>query len=265
MLTGPLRVVCWNVNGIRAISKRGDSVRFLKTSNCDVMCFNETRLQDAHVKEYSDLFSQFPHQYWSCSQARKGYSGVALLSKAPPLDVTFGLNEPLHDQEGRVITAEFHDMFIVTSYIPNSGELLKRLDYRVNEWDVALRSHLRTLKSKGKGVVWIGDLNVVHQEIDIYSLKGNEKHAGCTPEERKSFSKTLDEGFADTFRQLYSAQRAYTWFSYKSRAARNFRLGWRLDYAVVSECLLGRVQDSIIHSSVEGSDHCPIELVLSRT
>lgn len=260
--TNPTRIVSWNVNGLRAFYKKQARNPFLQRTDFDVLCLNETKLQDDHVTEFRTTFSRFRHQYWTCSQAKKGYSGVCILSKVPAISVKYGISEHKHDQEGRVVTAEFPDFFLVASYIPNSGKKLCRLPYRVQEWDSSLRVYLKSLESCGKGVVWIGDLNVVHQLIDIHDMRGNEGCSGCSPEERGSFNETLGEGFVDSFRKLYPERRKYSWFSVINSDSRRFNHGWRLDYAVVSESLMNRVQDSIIHDTVEGSDHCPIELVL---
>jgi exodeoxyribonuclease III len=258
----PHHIVSWNVNGLRAFIKKQSDNAFLQRSDYDVLCLNETKLQDSNVAEFRSVFSRFPHQYWSCSQAKKGYSGVCILSKLPAISVKYGIDARKHDQEGRVVTAEFPDFFIVSSYIPNAGQKLERLEYRVSEWDIAMRQHLKHLEAQGKGVIWLGDLNVVHQEIDIYSFKGKDKSAGCTPEERKSFGETLADGFVDSFRQLYPARRTYSWYSDRNPNARRLNQGWRLDYIVVSEAFMSRVEDSIIHDSVEGSDHVPIEIVI---
>lgn len=261
MAASPLRIASWNVNGVRSIVKRQAERAFLERFDVDVLCLNETKLQTIHVEKAKTSFQPFQHQYWNCSLARKGYSGVAVLSKVQPIGVAYGISSPLHDQEGRVVTAEFPDYYLVATYIPNSGFALKRLGYRLDEWDIAFRSYLKSLKLRGKGVVWIGDLNVVHQPIDIYKLKGNEGYAGCTPQERASFSSTLSEGFCDTFRCLNPHKQEYTWHSYMQRKSCLTNFGWRLDYAVVSEDLMSSVKSSAIHASVKGSDHCPIELV----
>jgi exodeoxyribonuclease-3 len=258
----PHRIVSWNVNGLRAFIRKHSDHAFLQRSDYDVLCLNETKLQDSNVAEFRSVFSRFPHQYWTCSQARKGYSGVCILSKLPAISVKYGIDAHKHDQEGRVVTAEFPDFFIVSSYIPNAGQNLERLKYRVSEWDIAMKQHLKHLEAQGKGVIWLGDLNVVHQEIDIYSLKGKEKSAGCTPEERNSFGETLADGFVDSFRQLYPARRIYSLYSLRHPNSRRLNRGWRLDYIVVSAALMSRVEDSIIHDSVEGSDHVPIEVVI---
>lgn len=259
----PTRIVSWNVNGLRAFYKKQADNPFLLRSDYDVLCLNETKLQDSNIPEFRTAFARFPHQYWSCSQAKKGYSGVCILSKTPAISVKYGISEHKHDQEGRVVTCEFPDFFVVASYIPNAGQKLERLGYRTTEWDLSFRNFLKSLEAQGKGVIWLGDLNVIHQEIDIYSMAGKAKCAGCTPEERKSFGQTLSEGFVDSFRQLYPSRRTYSWYSAKNPNAKRLNQGWRLDYIVISESLMGRVQDSIIHDSVEGSDHVPIEVVIS--
>mmetsp|Transcript_10949 Transcript_10949/g.21423 ORF Transcript_10949/g.21423 Transcript_10949/m.21423 type:complete len:303 (-) Transcript_10949:917-1825(-) len=261
--SNPTRVVSWNVNGLRAFYKKQADNAFLQRTDYDVLCLNETKLQDSHVGDFRTAFARFPYQYWNCSTAKLGYSGVAILSKIPAISVRNGISERKHDQEGRVITAEFPDFFVVSSYIPNAGQKLERLGYRTQEWDVSFRNYLKSLEAQGKGVIWLGDLNVVHREVDIYTLKGKEKCAGVTPEERKSFGETLEAGFVDSFRRLYPDLRTYSWYSQKNPNAKRLNQGWRLDYIVVSESLISRVQDSIIHDTVEGSDHCPIEIVIS--
>lgn len=216
------------------------------------------------IPEFRLKFVNFSHQYWSCSKTKKGYSGTAILSKVEPISVELGIGKRKHDDEGRVITAEFDSFFVVSTYIPNAGQKLERLEYRTKEWDIDFRSYLKSLESRGKHVIWLGDLNVVHQDIDIYNIKGKEKNAGCTPQERASFTQTLAEGFVDTFRALHPDEKKFSWFSAINPRAKSENLGWRLDYIVVSQALMPRIRDSLIHDDFPGSDHHPIELVLSN-
>jgi len=257
----PVRIASWNVNGIRAVENKGNFFEFCGREDLDVLCFNETKLQEKNIPEYRKKLPQFPFQYWSCSIAKKGYSGVAILSKVEPVSVKVGIDQKEHDQEGRVLTAEFDSFYVVSTYIPNAGQKLERLKYRVDSWDVDFRNYLKSLD---KPFIWLGDLNVVHQEIDIWEIKGKEKLAGCTPEERRSFSETLEEGFVDTFRELHPQEKKFSWYSQRNPVARQKNQGWRLDYIVVSQPLMQRVQDSLIHDNVMGSDHHPVELLLSN-
>jgi exodeoxyribonuclease-3 len=251
-------IVCWNVNGIRACIKKPGFLEFTSQENIDVLCFNETKIQDVHIKEVKNHFKQFPFQFWSCSHEKLGYSGTAILSKVEPVAWSEGLRG--HPLEGRVTVAEFDSFFLVCTYVPNSGK--ERFGYRLNEWDPDLRRFLKDLESRGKPVVWVGDLNVINQDIDIFRLKGNEKHAGATPEERKSFHSTLESGFFDSFRALYPSEVKYSWYSAISKKSRSNNEGWRIDMAVLSESLRPRLVDSLIHDNVMGSDHHPIELKL---
>lgn len=259
------RIVSWNVNGLRAAVKKDGFFQFVGRSEYDIMCLNETKLQEPMVAEMSKSFPMFPHQYWNCSKAKKGYSGVALLSKVEPISISYGMGIEKHDMEGRIITAEFDKFFVVATYIPNAGAGLVRLEYRTEEWDVEMRMYLKALETRGKSVIWIGDLNVIHQEIDIHDFQGNQMCAGVTPSERFNFSELLSMGFKDTFRELYPTVRGYSWFSTFNKSARTNNKGWRLDYIVVSESLMPMVKDSLIHKNIYGSDHVPIELILNNT
>lgn len=258
-----VHITSWNVNGIRAWIKKASVMEFCNSDEFDVLCFNETKLQDSMVQEFKNKFKLYPYQYWSCSQAKKGYSGTAILSKVEPIAFTQGIGIPKHDDEGRTITAEFSNFYVVATYIPNAGQKLERLKYRTKEWDLDFRNYLKNLENTGKGVVWLGDLNVIHQDIDIYNIKGKEKQSGCTPEERKSFTQTLSQGLVDSFRNLYPTQRKYSWYSTKSPQAKANNLGWRLDYAVISNSLVPRLKDSKIYDNIDGSDHHPIEIILN--
>ena len=260
---GPkIRIGSWNLNGLRAWVKKPGVLDFALRDDLDVLCFNETKLQEKDVAGIRKQFTKYDYQYWSCSTAKLGYSGTAVLCKSQPVSVTYGIGARKHDQEGRCIAVEFDTFYVVATYIPNAGQKLERLDYRVREWDVDFRAFLKGLESNGKSVVWLGDLNVVHRDIDIHNIKGKEKNAGCTPQERHSFAETLEQGFTDSFRALNPTQRKYSWFSAKNPRAKSENQGWRLDYIVVSSGLMPRVEESLIHDNIDGSDHHPVELVL---
>ena len=253
-----ISISCWNVNGIRACSKKPGFTDFISRESADILCFNETKIQQIHVQDLKPLFKSFPYQYWSCSTTKLGYSGTAILSKVEPISWEEGLQG--HPQEGRVSVAEFDTFYVVCTYVPNSGT--DRFDYRINSWDPDLHRYLKSLENKGKAVIWIGDLNVINLDIDIHKLKGNEKHAGATPEERKSFHNRVDDGFFDSFRALYPEKIQFSWFSAISKTSREKNQGWRIDMAVLSNCLRERLVDSIIHDDVMGSDHHPVEVII---
>jgi exodeoxyribonuclease III len=253
-----IHILSWNVNGIRAWVQKDNVMDFVNRPELDIICFNETKLQDVHVANLKAKFPNYPYQYWACSKTKLGYSGTSILSKVQPISWHEGLEG--HIDEGRVTLAEFDTFFLLATYVPNSGR--DRFDYRINKWDKDLRSYIKALESKGKGVVWIGDLNVINQDIDIHNLKGNEKYAGATPEERKSFQKTLSGGLTDTFRHLYPTAQKFSWFSALSKSARAKNQGWRIDMSIITRGLLPRLKDSIIYDQMLGSDHQPIELIL---
>ncbi|EIE20819.1 hypothetical protein COCSUDRAFT_18358, partial [Coccomyxa subellipsoidea C-169] len=240
--------------------------QLINSEDADILCLQETKLKDSDVAACEKLLRpglQDWHFYFNNSIAKKGYSGVAVLSRAKPLSVTNGLGKEDHDQEGRVITAEYPSFYVVNVYVPNSGEGLKRLEYRVGSWDVAFADYLAGLGAK-KPVILTGDLNCAHQEIDIHDPKRNLKSAGFTEEERKSFSaQLLQRGFKDTFREKYPDVVGYTYWNYRT-GARVRNRGWRLDYFLVSEALAERVHDIFHLPDVQGSDHCPVGLVLHR-
>lgn len=250
-----MRIVSWNVNGIRAVMGKGFS-DFLKNEDPDVIC-----LQEIKAREDDFDFSQFGMKYYINSAEKKGYSGTAILCRMEPLSVSYGMGIDEFDTEGRITTAEFNDFYLVSAYIPNSQKELKRLDYRLR-FDDAFHSYLNSLKEK-KGVILTGDLNVAHKEIDIKNPKSNERNAGFTIEERDDFSKLLSYGYIDTFRYLHPDEKdAYTWWSYMFKA-RERNTGWRIDYFVVSKDLIPRVSESTILNDVYGSDHCPIRLEIN--
>ena len=228
---------------------------FFREADADIFCVQETKLQAGQI------VMELPgyHQYWNYAE-KKGYSGTALFSKKEPLKVTYGMGVEEHDHEGRVITAEYEDFYVVTVYVPNSQRELTRLDYRM-EWEEAFLKYLKKLEET-KPLVYCGDLNVAHQEIDLKNPKTNRQNAGFTDQERKCFGRILENGFVDTFRHFYpDLKDAYSWWSYMGQA-RAKNVGWRIDYFVASEALKGRLADAGIHAQVMGSDHCPVELDL---
>jgi exodeoxyribonuclease-3 len=251
-----LHLVNWNVNGIRSIVKK-DFVKDVLKMNPDILCLQETK---ASVEEAKSMFAFLPEYtgYVNSSKVRKGYSGTAILTKTKPLNVTFDMNLEVHDQEGRVITAEYAQFFLVTVYAPNSGDGLKRLDYR-EQWDADFLSYVAKLKAK-KPVIIGGDLNVAHKEIDIARAKENyNKSAGYTQREIDDFDKLLQAGFVDTFRYLHPEEVKFTyWNNFFNSRSRN--VGWRIDYFLVSNSLLNHVKEADISNEYLGSDHCPIEL-----
>ena len=246
------KMISWNVNGLRACLGKG-FLEYLKESDADIFCIQESKLQEGQV----DLELPGYHQYWNYAE-KKGYSGTAMFTKEEPIAVTYGLGIEEHDHEGRVITADFPEYYVVTCYTPNSQDGLKRLDYRM-QWEDAFRAYLKALETK-KPVIFCGDLNVAHQEIDLKNPKTNRKNAGFSDEERAKFTELLEAGFVDTFRYFYPDQEGiYSWWSYRF-SARAKNAGWRIDYFCVSESLKDRLVDAEIHTEVLGSDHCPVEL-----
>lgn len=251
-----LHLVNWNVNGIRAIIKK-DFIKDVKTMNPDILCLQETKASVEEVRSALELIPDFKVHVNSC-KTRKGYSGTTIMTKIEPLNVTCDMNVEEHDQEGRVMTAEFNDFFLVTVYVPNAGEGLKRIDYR-EKWDTDFRNYLVTLQQK-KPVIICGDFNVAHQPIDIARPKENyNKSAGYTQREIDGFTKLLEAGFVDSFRRFYPEEVKYTYWNYLFNArARN--TGWRIDGFLVSESLMGKVKDAAIYNEYLGSDHCPVAL-----
>lgn len=247
-----MKLISWNVNGIRACLQKG-FMDFFEEADADIFCLQETKLQAGQ----HDLELPGYHQFWNYAE-KKGYSGTALFTKREPLNVTYGIGVEIHDHEGRVITAEYEDFYMVTVYTPNSQRELTRLDYRM-EWEAAFLSYVKDLSEK-KGVIFCGDLNVAHKEIDLKNPKTNHKNAGFTDEERACFTKVLETGFIDTFRHFYpDVTDAYSWWSYMANA-RAKNVGWRIDYFVASENMRDRLVDAKIHPQIMGSDHCPVEL-----
>lgn len=249
-----MKLISWNVNGLRACVTKG-FLDFFREVDADVFCLQETKLQAGQI----ELELPGYYQYWN-SAVKKGYSGTAVFSKKEPLSVSYGIGIEQHDQEGRVITLEFSDFFVVTVYTPNSQEGLVRLDYRMR-WEEDFLAYLKKLEQK-KPVVFCGDLNVAHREIDLKNPKTNRKNAGFTDEEREKMTKLLQAGFIDTFRYFYPEQEGiYSWWSYRFQA-RSKNAGWRIDYFIVSEALKDRLEDARIYTQVMGSDHCPVGLIL---
>lgn len=250
-----LTYISWNVNGLRACIKKGFLDAFEKL-NADCFCLQETKLQPDQI----DLDLPGYHQYWN-SAVKKGYSGTAIFTKTKPIQVSYGMGIEEHDQEGRIITAEFDTHYLVTCYTPNSKRALERLDYRMI-WEDDFRNYLKKLEEK-KPIVLCGDLNVAHKEIDLANPASNRKNAGFTDEERNKMTTLLQAGFTDTFRYLYPDKtEAYSWWSYFAKS-RERNIGWRIDYFLVSQSLNSRIKEARIHPEIEGSDHCPVELVLS--
>lgn len=249
-----MKLISWNVNGLRACVEKGFTDIF-KELNADIFCVQETKMQEGQLK----LELPGYYQYFNYAE-KKGYSGTAVFCKKEPLKVRNGMGIEEHDKEGRVITLEFEDFYFVTVYTPNSQDELRRLSYRM-EWEAAFLNYLKGLEEK-KPVIFAGDLNVAHKEIDLKNPKTNRHNAGFTDEERNAFGKLLESGFIDTFRYFYPDKTdIYSWWSYRFRA-REKNAGWRIDYFVVSECLKERLRDAAIHTEIMGSDHCPVELEL---
>lgn len=249
-----MKLISWNVNGLRACLGKG-FLDFFHQADADVVCLQETKLQPHQI----ELELPGYHQYWNSAE-KKGYSGTAVFTRKEPLSVTYGIGMPEHDTEGRVITAEYEDFFLVCCYTPNAQRELTRLAYRM-EWEDAFRAYLKGLDGQ-KPVILCGDLNVAHQDIDLKNFKSNRGNAGFTDEERGKMTELLSAGFTDTFRWLYpEVTGAYSWWSYMYHA-REKNAGWRIDYFIVSDRLRERIADSRILPEVIGSDHCPVELEL---
>jgi exodeoxyribonuclease III len=251
-----LHLVNWNVNGIRSIIKK-DFLKDVKTMSPDILCLQETKASSEEVKSTLELLPDFKLHVNSC-KTRKGYSGTTILTRIEPLKITCDIGVEEHDQEGRVMTAEFNDFYLVTVYVPNAGEGLKRLEYRA-KWDAAFRNYLVDLQTK-KPVIICGDFNVAHQPIDIARAKENyNKAAGYTQVEIDGFTQLLSAGFVDTFRRFYPEQVKYTYWNYLFNA-RSRNVGWRIDGFLVSESLMPKVKDAMIYNEYLGSDHCPVAI-----
>lgn len=248
-----MKLISWNVNGLRACVGKDFEQQF-KALDADFCCLQETKMQAGQL----DLSFPGYESYWNYAD-KKGYSGTAIFTKHKPLNVTYGIGIDEHDHEGRVITLEMDDFYLVTVYTPNSQDGLRRLDYRM-KWEDDFQAYLHKLDEK-KPVVVCGDMNVAHQEIDLKNPKTNRKNAGFTDEEREKMTQLLGNGFIDTFRTLYPEQVTYSWWSYRFRA-REKNTGWRIDYFLISERLRDRLEDAKIHTEIMGSDHCPVEVDL---
>lgn len=247
-----MKLISWNVNGLRACVQKG-FLDIFKELDADMFCIQESKLQEGQIS----LELEGYHQYWNYA-IKKGYSGTAIFTRREPMSVAYGIGIEEHDQEGRVITLEFAEFYLVTVYTPNSQSELARLDYRMR-WEDAFLSYLKGLEEK-KPIVFCGDPNVAHKEIDLKNPKTNRKNAGFTDEERGKFSTLLGQGFIDTYRYFYPDQEGiYSWWSYRFQA-RKKNAGWRIDYFCVSESLKEKLVDAKIHTEIMGSDHCPVEL-----
>lgn len=249
-----MKLLSWNVNGLRSVLAKGEFQNLIKTSDPDCLCLQETKTNvniDVGITGYEE--------YWNHAQ-RPGYSGTAVLSKTKPLQVAYGMGIPKHDAEGRLITLEFREFFLVNVYVPNSKRDLSRLSYREKEWDVDFLRYLKTLERK-KPVVFCGDLNVAHEERDLANPKANMKNHGFTPEERKGFDNLIRAGFLDTFREFEKDGGHYSWWNYMNNC-RGRNLGWRIDYFCISKSLKPRLKKAFILNDVMGSDHCPVGIEL---
>ena len=247
-----MKFISWNVNGLRAVVNKGFKETF-ESLDADFFCLQETKLQQGQI----DLSFDGYESYWNYAE-KKGYSGTAIFTKHKPLSVSYGLGIEEHDHEGRVITLEYDGFYLVTVYTPNSQDGLKRLDYRM-QWEDDFLSYIRSLDEK-KPVIFCGDLNVAHKEIDLKNPSSNRKNAGFTDEERAKMTTVLSSGFADSFRLLYpDLTGVYSWWSYRFNARKN-NAGWRIDYFIVSDRIKDQIKDAKIHTDIFGSDHCPVEL-----
>ena len=249
-----MKFISWNVNGLRACMQKG-FLDFFQEIDADIFCLQETKLQEGQI----DLNLPGYHQYWNYAE-KKGYSGTAIFTKEEPLQVAYGIGVEEHDHEGRVITAEYPEFYFVTVYVPNAQQELKRLDYRM-QWEADFLTYLKKLEEK-KPVIYAGDLNVAHEEIDLKNPKTNRGNAGFTDEERDKMTTLLNSGFTDTFRFFYPDQKEiYSWWSYRFHA-REKNAGWRIDYFITSARLNDRLVGAKIHTEILGSDHCPVELTI---
>ncbi|MBR4610630.1 MAG: exodeoxyribonuclease III [Erysipelotrichaceae bacterium] len=249
-----MKLISWNVNGLRAVMSKDTLLPFIAAEDPDIMAFQETKMQEEQMEFNFDGYLRYMN-----SAEKKGYSGTMVLTKKKPLNVIYDIEGEDHPKEGRVITLEYEDFFFVCAYVPNSKDGLKRIDYRMH-WEDDLRAHLMKL-DKSKPVIYTGDLNVAHNEIDLKNPDDNHFSAGFSDEERGKFNELLEAGFADSFRELYPEKVKYSWWSYRTRA-RERDAGWRIDYFVVSRRLMKDVKDSLIYNEIMGSDHCPVGLIL---
>ncbi|KAF9596884.1 hypothetical protein IFM89_013932 [Coptis chinensis] len=262
--TNFVKLISWNVNGLRALLKLDTLSAFALRENFDILCLQETKLQasEKDVEKIKErLIDGYENSFWTCSVSKLGYSGTAIISRIKPLSVRYGLGILDHDSEGRLVTLEFDTFYLISGYVPNSGDGLRRLTYRVTQWDPSLSNYMKELE-KSKPVILTGDLNCAHQEIDIFNPSGNKRSAGFTIEERESFEMNfLSKGFVDTFRRQHPGVVGYTYWGFR-HGGRVDNKGWRLDYFLVSESIADLVHDSYIMPHITGSDHCPIGLIL---
>ena len=250
-----MKLISWNVNGLRAVINK-EFMDFFNKIDADIFCLQETKIQEGQL----ELELKNYYKYWNYAE-KKGYSGTAIFTKKEPINVTYGIGIEQHDKEGRIIILEFEKFYLVNCYTPNSKRELERLEYRMI-WEDEVRKYLKKL-SKIKPVIYCGDLNVAHKEIDLKNPKTNTQSAGFTIEERTKMTELLDSGFTDSFRYLYpDKEETYTWWSYMFHA-REKNVGWRIDYFITSKDIENKIEDSIIHSEILGSDHCPIELQIN--
>ncbi len=255
-----MKLISWNVNGLRAVINKGFE-DFFKEANADIFCLQETKMQVEQLGEDAKKIFDGYYQYWNCAE-KKGYSGTAIFTKKEPISVSYGIGIEEHDKEGRVITLEYEDFYIVDCYTPNSKRELERLEYRMI-WEDELRNYLLNL-NKRKPVILCGDLNVAHKEIDLKNPKTNRRNAGFTDEEREKMTRLLDSGFTDSFRFLYpNKENCYSWWSYMGHS-REKNIGWRIDYFIVSNSIESKIKESYIYQNILGSDHCPVGLELDN-
>ncbi len=254
-----MKLISWNVNGLRAAINKGFK-EFFEEINADIFCVQETKMQLEQLDIFMEMIFNGYHQYWNSAE-KKGYSGTAIFTKEEPINVKYGLGIEEHDNEGRLITLEFSKFYLVNCYTPNSKRTLERLPYRMI-WEDVLREYLQSL-DKIKPVIYCGDLNVAHQEIDIKNAKSNVGNSGFTNEEREKMTILLNSGFVDTFRYKYpDKEDSYTWWSYMANV-REKNIGWRIDYFIVSDRIKENIEDAKIHPEIFGSDHCPVELKIN--
>lgn len=251
-----MKLISWNVNGLRAVMNKGFKESF-NSVDADVFCVQETKMNEEQITEDIKEVLKNKYEYWNSAE-KKGYSGTAIFSKIKPLNVTYGIGIDEHDKEGRIITLEFENFYLVNCYTPNSKRELERLEYRMI-WEDEIRKYLISLDKK-KPVIYCGDLNVAHKEIDLKNPATNHRNAGFTDEERNKMTELLSSGFVDSFRYLYPDKtEAYSWWSYMMHS-RERNIGWRIDYFIVSSSIKDKIKDAKIHSEILGSDHCPVEL-----
>ena len=258
-----IKIVHWNVNGLRPLLRKRELDNLIQEEEPDFICFNETKIDYEVIEKLNlnNLFNKTYKSYWYCPNEKKGYSGTGILSKYEPISVNYGINIDKHDEEGRVLTIEFEKFYIISCYTPNSGDTLKRLDYRINEWDKDFFEYINSLKEK-KDIILAGDLNVAKEDIDIYETKGHERTAGFTKEEKESFNKFLENGYVDTFRDLHPEEQKFSFFSKRANMKEQDK-GWRLDYFIINNNprnLEVKESDMLEKNKYDSSDHIPIFL-----